>query len=88
MNITGPAQPQYPASDASNIAAEGIREQLTRLDQNVAEVARGEAGDSQASGSRDSALLEQAEIVRAVRANARSLEASNQVIGTILDIKV
>jgi hypothetical protein len=88
MNITGPARPQYQASDASSIAAEGIREQLTRLDQNVAEVARGEGSDSLASGSRDRALVEQSEIVRAVRANARSLEASNQVIGTILDIKV
>jgi hypothetical protein len=88
MNITGPAQPRYQASDASSIAAEGIREQLTRLDQNVAEVARGEGSDSLASGSRDRALVEQSEIVRAVRANARSLEASNQVIGTILDIKV
>ena len=88
MNITGPGEAQDPASDASNIAAEGIREQLTRLDQNVAEVARGESSDSLASGSRDRALVEQAEIVRAVRANARSLEASNQVIGTILDIKV
>ena len=46
MNITGPAQPQYSSFDASDIAAEGIREQLTRLDQNVAEVARGESSDS------------------------------------------
>jgi len=88
MNITGPAQLPYPASDASSVAAEGIREQLTRLDQNVAEVARGEDSDSLASGSRDRALVEQSEIVRAVRANARSLEASNEAIGTILDIRV
>jgi len=88
MNITGPNQPQYTTPDASNSAAEGIREQLTRLDQNVTEVAQGESSDSLASGSRDRALVEQAEIVHAVRANARSLEASNQVIGTILDIKV
>jgi hypothetical protein len=88
MNITGPGQPQYTTPDASGSALEGIREQLTRLDQNVAEVAHGESSDSLASGSHDRALVEQGEIVRAVRANARSLEASNQVIGTILDIKV
>jgi hypothetical protein len=88
MNITGPGQPQYTTSDANSSAVEGIREQLTRLDQNVNEVAQGESSDSLASGSRDRALVEQAEIVRAVRANARSLEASNQVIGTLLDIKV
>jgi hypothetical protein len=88
MNITGPGQPQYTTPDASSSAVEGIREQLTRLEQNVNEVAQGESSDSLASGSRDRALVEQGEIVRAVRANARSLEASNQVIGTLLDIKV
>lgn len=88
MNITGPSQPQYTTPDTSGNAVEGIREQLTRLDQNVAEIAQGESSDSLASGSRDRAIVEQGEIVRAVRANARSLEASNQVIGTILDIKV
>ncbi len=88
MNITGPISHQYPASDASSIAAEGIRGQLTRLDQNAAVVAHGQGSDSLTSGSRDLALVEQSEIVRAVRANARSLEASSQAIGTILDIKV
>lgn len=88
MNITGPAQSQYQTTDASGSAAAGIREQLKDLEQNVAEVAQGESNGSLDSGSRDRALVEQGEIVRAVRANARSLEASNQVIGTILDIKV
>ena len=88
MNITGPSNSQYTTPDAAHSAAEGISEQLTRLDQNVAEVARGESSDSFAAGSRDRALLEQHEIVRAVRANARSLEAANQAIGTIIDIKI
>jgi len=96
MNITGPAQSQYQTTDASGSAAAGIREQLAAgireqlkdLEQNVTEVAQGESNDSLDSGSRDRALVEQGEIVRAVHANARSLEASNQVIGTILDIKV
>jgi len=88
MNITGPAQSQYQTTDASGSAAAGIREQLKDLEQNVTEVAQGESNDSLDSGSRDRALVEQGEIVRAVLANARSLEASNQVIGTILDIKV
>ena len=88
MNITGPAQSQYQTTDASGSAAAGIREQLKDLEQNVAEVAQGESNGSLDSGSRDRALVEQGEIVRAVLANARSLEASNQVIGTILDIKV
>ena len=88
MNINGTNNNPYTTTDAVNSAAQGIREQLTRLDQNVAEVARGENSDSFASGSRDRALVEQTEIVRAVRANARSLEAANQALGTIIDIKV
>ena len=74
--------------DANRSAVEGIREQLERLDRNVAQVAQEEGSDAFAPGSRDRALVEQGEIVRAVRANARSLEASNQVLGTIIDIKV
>ena len=88
MKITAAVNSPYAIPDASRSAAEGIREQLTRLDQNVAEVARGESGDTFAPGSRERALVEQKEIVLAVRANARSLEAANSAIGTILDIKV
>ncbi len=88
MNVTAPAKTVYPVGSAAHNAAEGIREQLTRLDQNVAEVARGESSDSFAPGSRERALVEQKEIVLAVRANARSLEAANRALGTIIDIKV
>ena len=88
MHITGLSNPQYQSPHTSSNAATGIREQLTRLEQNVAEVAQGESGASLDSGSREPALVEQGQIVRAVLANVRSLEASNQAIGTILDIKV
>ena len=86
MNMSDPAQ--YQTIEASTSTAAGIGDQLTRFEQNVAEVARGESSDSLDSGARDRALAAQSETVRAVRANARSLEASNQAIGTILDIKV
>ncbi len=88
MNVTSPVKSPYAIPEASRSAVEGIREQLTRLDQNVAEVARGEGSGSFAPGSRDRALVEQQEIVLAVRANAKSLEAANQALGTIIDIKV
>ncbi len=88
MNITGPANSPYAIPDASSNAAEGIREQLTRLDQNVAAVARGESSDTFAPGSRERALVEQQEIVLAVRANAKSLAVANAAIGTIIDIKI
>lgn len=88
MNIGGPNKPIYAIAEANRSAVQGIREQLQRLEQNVAEVARNDGSDAFASGSRERALLEQDEIVRAVRANARSLEAANQTVGTIIDIKV
>ncbi len=88
MNINSPANSSHAIPEASRSAVEGIREQLTRLDQNVAEVARNEGSDSFAPGSRDRALVEQQEIVQAVRANARSLEVANKTLGTIIDIKV
>jgi len=88
MNISGSNKPLYPIPDANRSAIEGIQKQFERLDRNVAEVARANGDDSQAFGSRDRALVEQQEIVNAVRANARSLEAANETIGTLLDIKV
>lgn len=87
MEVGAVNRPPYIIPDASISAEEGLREQLTRLDQNVTEVAKAEDSDSFSSG-RDRALVEQTEIVRAAEANARSLEASNQTLGTIIDIKV
>lgn len=88
MNISNPAKPVYPSPDASRSAVAGIRAQLARLDQNLANVAQGERSNSFTEGSRDRALVEQHEIVDAVRANARSLETAKETLGTILDIKV
>ena len=88
MNVSGVNKPPQAVPDPATTAAEGIREQVDRLQRNVVEVARGERGDEASAGGRDQALVEQQEIVRAVRANARSLETANDVVGTILDIKV
>ena len=88
MNVNGVNKPAYPAADPASTATQGIREQVERLERNVAEVARDEQSDGSAAGSRDRALVEQENIVRAVRANARALESANEAVGTILDIKV
>ncbi len=88
MNVSGVNKPPPVAADPAATAADGIREQVERLQRNVAEVARGEQGDETSASTRDQALVEQQEIVRAVRANAKSLETANEVLGTILDIKV
>lgn len=88
MNITGVNNPIAAIQSASNNAVEGIRTQEQLLERNVAEVARSEESASRNMDSRDKALVEQQEIVQAVRANARSLEAANERIGTLIDIDV
>ena len=85
MEISGPAKLLYAIPSANRSAEEGIRAQLERLDRNVAEVARGEPLDGSFPIR---PLVEQSEIARAVKANARALETANAVLGTILDIKV
>jgi len=88
MNISSPANQSSVVPGASRSAAEGIQEQQQRFERNVAEVAQGEDSNGFDAGSRDRALVEQNEIVQALRANARSLEVANQMLGTIIDIKV
>ncbi len=75
-------------SPANQSAAEGIRAQEQRFERNVAEVASSDSAKSHDADSKDRALVEQSEIVRAVEANARSLEASNGLVGTLIDIKI
>ncbi len=72
----------------TNSAREGLRTQEERFERNVAEVTEPESSNTEESNNRDRALVEQEEIVQAVRANARSLEAANQAIGTLIDLRV
>jgi hypothetical protein len=88
MNIPSAPNTTTILPSADNSAAQGIRTQEQRFERNVAEVARNEDTQTRDSSSQDRALVEQGEIVQAVRANARSLEAANQRIGTLVDIKV
>ncbi len=85
MDVSGPAKSIFAIPSASRSAVEGINTQLERLDRNVAEIARGDPLDGDFPTR---ALVEQSEIARAVKANARALETANGVLGTILDIKV
>lgn len=88
MNIPNPISVIPTVASASSTAVEGIQVQQERLERNVIEVARGENTNAHDAGTQDQALVEQSEIIRAVQANARSLEASNENIGTLLDISV
>jgi len=88
VNIPGPIHHPTVIPSATNSALEGFRTQAQRLERNVAEVAQPENTNAHDLDSRDKALVEQKEIVQAVQANARSLEAANEAIGTLIDLKV
>ena len=75
-------------SSSINNAYNGLQLQQQRLQQNVAEVASAEAANARDTSTQDRALVEQAEIAASLQANARSLEAAGERIGTLLDIKV
>ena len=74
-------------SSVANNAYLGLRLQQARLNDNVSQVASVEAASARDTRTQDRALMEQIEIVSALRANARSLEAANERVGTLLDVK-
>lgn len=85
MDISNIVKPVYSVPGPGHIAAQGTREQLGRLDRNIDAVANQD--DSQSSdSSKQYALVEQHEIVNAVRANTKSLQIANQAIGTLVNI--
>jgi hypothetical protein len=66
----------------------GLQTQDLRLQRNVSQVASVEAISGHDSSTQDRALIEQQDIVTSFKANARSLEAASERVGTLLDIKV
>ncbi len=66
----------------------GLQLQQQRLERNVSEVASSEAANGRDTRTQDRALVEQTEIISSLRANAKSLQAAGERIGTLLDIKV
>jgi hypothetical protein len=88
MNIPNSVNYIPSVPSASSTAVEGIQVQEERLERNVTEVARPENSNTSDAGTQDRALVEQSDIVRAVQANARTLEVASQNVGTLLDISV
>jgi len=76
------------ASSALTNAVTGLQEQNQRFEKNVEEVASSSSSSSRDTSSQDKALVEQQEIVNNFRGNAAALKASNEAIGSIINIKV
>lgn len=75
-------------SSALNNAYTGLQIQQQRFDRGVSEITSSEALNGRDTRTQDRALVEQQEIASSFQANARSLEAAGERIGTIIDIKV
>ena len=87
MDISNSVRSSQILPSATSSAVEGINTQQRQLDRNVEQIAQGQGADANNSHSQNRALVEQQQIVTAVQANARSLEAANQRLGTLIDIK-
>lgn len=88
MNIPSSTNQISTVPSATTSAREGLRAQDKIFERNVVEVAQPGNSNAHDIDSRDKALVEQKEIVQAVQANARSLEAGNESVGTLIDLKV
>jgi len=88
MNIPSIPNQNFLSNDPASNAVAGIQQQSDRLERNIAEITESETSSSGDSQSRDQALVEQLDIVNSFKANARSFEAANQLVGTIIDIKI
>lgn len=87
MDISSSVRPSQISPSATSSAVEGIQTQQQQLDRNVEQIAKGQGADARNSHSQNRALVEQQQIVTAVQANARSLDAANQRLGTLIDIE-
>jgi hypothetical protein len=87
MDISSSVRAPQITPSVTTSAVEGINTQLQLLERNVEQVAAGQGAEAQNTNSQDRGLVEQQQIVTAVQANARSLEAANERLGTVIDIK-
>ena len=68
-------------------AYQGLRPLQQNPGQNVNEVAATEPSGARDIRTQDRATTEQAEIVNSLQANARSLQAAGERIGTLIDVQ-
>ena len=87
MDISSSVRSPQIIPSVTTSAVEGINTQQQLLERNVEQVSEGRGAEAQNTNSQDKGLVEQQQIVTAAQANARSLEASNERLGTLIDIK-
>jgi hypothetical protein len=87
MDISSSVRSPQIFPSVTTSAVEGINTQQQLLERNVEQASEGQGAEAQNTNSQDKGMAEQQQIVTAVQANARSLEAANERMGTLIDIK-
>jgi len=87
MDISSSVRSPQILPSATSSAVEGINTQQQLLERNVEQVSQSQGADAKNSNSQDKLLVEQQQIVTAVQANARSLEAASERLGTLINIE-
>jgi hypothetical protein len=87
MEISSSVRSPQILPTVTNSAVEGINTQQQLLERNVEHVVESQGADAKDSQSQDRILVEQQQIVTEVQANARSLEMSNERLGTLINIE-
>jgi|TARA_B110000977_G_scaffold64347_1_gene87505 hypothetical protein len=87
MEISSSVRSPQILPTVTNSAVEGINTQQQLLERNVEQVVESQGADAKDSQSQDRILVEQQQIVTEVQANARSLEMSNERLGTLINIE-
>jgi len=87
MDISSSVRSPQILPSATTSAVEGINTQQQLLERNVEQVSQSQGADAKNSNSQDKLLVEQQQIVTAVQANARSLEAASERLGTLINIE-
>jgi|TARA_B110000459_G_C16380924_1_gene389791 hypothetical protein len=87
MEISSSVRSPQNLPTVTNSAVEGINTQQQLLERNVEQVVESQGADAKDSQSQDRILVEQQQIVTEVQANARSLEMSNERLGTLINIE-
>jgi hypothetical protein len=87
MDISSSVRSPQILPSVTTSAVEGINTQQQLLERNVEQASEGKGAEAQNTNSQDKGMAEQQQMVTAVQANARSLEAANERMGTLIDIK-
>jgi hypothetical protein len=74
-------------SSVRDNAQTGLSQQLDNFEKNAAKIAENASGTTDTNPEQIKSLIDQLDIVNQVKANLRTLQADNERIGTLIDLR-